>query len=295
MSLFNKKRLYISLLATALLMGCASTDPYKPQSDKDFVYDPAKSFAMNVIDGSLGFHNGLTDANRPKDADTTTGAGSYAADAIIGFGNGGGLGGAFLSMLGTNTGNAPLNHTYGIAYIPVESFEQVNMDKALSSLEKIVSIGASKTFDITYTKKVKYKTFELYTYHGDECLRRQNMFKKDQEELGITDPLDCVAAGHTSPTLLSKTTTTPNGSTGKYLVFGLEKMSYQTFFRAAINIPSLSEFGEFYYFVPASPTNSLPFVYFNQKAHLFIKPDGNNLSSISIENLEKISPKLFGK
>jgi hypothetical protein len=295
MSLFNKKRLYISLLATALLMGCASTDPYKPQSDKDFVYDPDKSFAMNVIDGSLGFHNGLTDANRPKDADTTPGAGSYAADAIIGFGNGGGLGGAFLSMLGTNISNAPLNHAYGIAYISVESFDQVNMDKALSSLENIVSVGASDTFNIKYTKKVKYKTFDLYTYHGDECLRRQNMFQKDQVELGISDPLDCVAAGHITPKLLAKTTTTPNGSAGKYLVFGLEKMSYQTFFRAAKNIPSVSKLGEFYYFVPTSPTNAVPFVYFNQKAHLFIKPDGNNLSSISIENLEKISPKLFGK
>ncbi|MCL1092107.1 hypothetical protein L2744_21445 [Shewanella profunda] len=67
MKQLNNKYLSITLLASLLLVGCASTELYKPQSDKDFVYDPANSFAMNVVDGSLGFHNGLTDAARPRD------------------------------------------------------------------------------------------------------------------------------------------------------------------------------------------------------------------------------------
>ncbi|WP_350431429.1 hypothetical protein ABIS04_13720 [Shewanella sp. H8] len=295
MKALNKKLLTISMIASLLLVGCASTDPYTPQSNDDFVYDPDASFAMNVVEGSLGLHNGLRDADIPESSDVSSSGLDYAADGIIGAAFGGGMGGAFLSILGGNSSDAPLNHAYGIAYIPVDSFSKDQNEIALKTLSKMISIGATEMYGLEFSHTFRYKSSDLYVYHGDECLRRPNLFEKHQDEIGVADKLDCVATGHYAPVLLARTTVTPDGTVGKFFVFGLPKMSYLTFIQAAINIPSKSELGEFYYFVPVSYQNSIPFVYFDKQAHLFIKPDEKTNMSINIRTLEQLSPKLFGK
>ena len=132
MNALNKKLLVLGML-TSMMIGCASTDPYTAQSNDDFVYDSNMSFAMNVVDGSLGFHNGLRDTDAPKNSDTTPGALDYAADGIIGAAFGGGLGGGLLSMLGTNKANEPLHTYYGIVYYPID--KKGNIQNVFDNIE----------------------------------------------------------------------------------------------------------------------------------------------------------------
>lgn len=290
MSLFNKKRLYISLLATALLMGCASTDPYKPQSDKDFVYDPAKSFAMNVIDGSLGFHNGLTDANRPKDADTTPGAGSYAADAIIGFGNGGGLGGAFLSMLSTNQGKAPLDYGYLLAYISADSFSEINAQLALSQAIDKINKTIEETFYIKHISQTDLGNNTVQIFEGDYCVEKQILDAKlytdsFKNKIGIKQKNQCLSGGFSTSKILRTATSTPTGKLGKFYVIGFSRVDLYTPLKP---ITLLSE--DFYYFQPTNRKISVPFVFHNKKAWLFLKDSENQ--SINMETLLKINPNL---
>ncbi|GGB53215.1 hypothetical protein GCM10011607_12170 [Shewanella inventionis] len=98
----------IGIVATLTLV-CASTDPNKAQSDDDFAYNPDMSFAMNVVTGSLGFHN----------SSKTSGALDYTSSGIIVSAFGVGMGDALLSILGTNQGNKPLHTYYGIVYYPI--------------------------------------------------------------------------------------------------------------------------------------------------------------------------------
>lgn len=276
MSLFNQKRLYISLLATALLMGCASTDPYKPQSDKDFVYDPAKSFAMNVIDGSLGFHNGLTDANRPKDADTTPGAGSYAADAIIGFGNGGGLGGAFLSMLGTNQGNEPLHTYYGIVYYPVT--ERGNVQAVFDKIDQeLISEAQTKRNLVFKMKTVESGSVKL-TFSGENC-------KIDRELMNLSPDTTCSFIHHGIPKLLKYATVNPQGESGLFAVIGYEK------FYLGRGL-SLDLDGKYYVFSPVIRNRTkFPYVSNSQTIYPFIKPSkSSETTTLSIEQLMNIDP-----
>lgn len=181
MNLLKPKCLSITLLAASLLIGCASTDPYKPQSDEDFVYDPDKSFAMNVVDGSLGVHNGLTDAARPQDADTGPDAVSYTADAIIGFGNGGGLGGAFLSMLSTNQGNKPLHSYYGIVFYPIT--QKGNVQNIFDSIEIELIAKVEQSRDLKFVKtSFNENGIKLLTFKGKDCEIQQELMGFKHEE-----------------------------------------------------------------------------------------------------------------
>lgn len=276
MNLLKSKCLSITLLATSLLIGCASTDPYKPQSDKDFVYDPDKSFAMNVVDGSLGFHNGLTDAARPQDADTTPGAGAYAADAIIGFGNGGGLGGAFLSMLSTNQGNEPLNTYYGVVFYPIS--QKGNVQVIFDEIEQELIKEAQNKRNMTFVNKSTKDGYILLTFSGENC-------KLDRELMNLPPKTTCDFIHYTPPKLLRYATVNPRGETGMFAVVG-----YERFYTGRALSLDLDE--KYYVFSPVLRNRTkFPFVSNAQKIYPFIKPSkSSEITSISIEQLMHIDP-----
>ncbi|MBQ4891902.1 hypothetical protein J8L86_18800 [Shewanella sp. MMG014] len=274
------KTLTTTLLATSLLAGCASTDPYTPESDKDFVYDNDMSFAMNVVDGSLGFHNGLRDANRPKDADTTPGTMDYMADGIIGFGAGG-IGGAFLSMLGTNQGNAPLNTYYGLVYYPVETKSKESIQEVFDNIDQELIDSAVKYRDLTYVES----TFNDYgngkkgiIFSGTDCDIHNALFE-------FKKSATCRFMHYKPAKLLKYSTITPSGEKGLFAVIGIEKFYTATYL-------SLDLDEKYYVFSPViSKRTKFPFVSNDKNVHLFIKPTTDNQEAfLTIEALKQTDP-----
>jgi hypothetical protein len=202
MKALNKKLLALGLL-TSMMVGCASTDPYTPQSDDDFVYDSDMSFAMNVVDGSLGLHNGLRDASSPKNGDVTPGSLDYAADGIIGAALGGGIGGGLLSILGTNQGNKPLNSYYGIVYYPVN--QKGNIQGVFDKIENELIETAQTTRKLSFvTKSANVNGIVLLKFKGEDCQTYQNLMGHKVEET-------CSFIHYTQPKLLKYSTNTPSG------------------------------------------------------------------------------------
>jgi hypothetical protein len=198
MKALNKKLLALGLL-TSMMVGCASTDPYTPQS----VYDSDMSFAMNVVDGSLGLHNGLRDASSPKNGDVTPGSLDYAADGIIGAALGGGIGGGLLSILGTNQGNKPLNSYYGIVYYPVN--QKGNIQGVFDKIENELIETAQTTRKLSFvTKSANVNGIVLLKFKGEDCQTYQNLMGHKVEET-------CSFIHYTQPKLLKYSTNTPSG------------------------------------------------------------------------------------
>ncbi|WP_434949635.1 hypothetical protein ACRWQL_00605 (plasmid) [Shewanella sp. HL-SH4] len=278
------KALATTLFVTSLLAGCAATDPYTPESDKDFIYDNDMSFAMNVIDGSLGFHNGLRDANRPVDADTSPGAMDYLADGVIGFGGGGGFGGAFLSMLGTNQGNAPLHTYYEIVYYPVESRSKENIKSAIDKIENELIAVALETRELDYVRtEINDKHARKVKFSGKSC----EVYISNWKDRGfkMNDDGTCDFMWYQAPKLLKFSDQAPNGSKGLFAVIGLER-----FFAATYLTLELDE--KYYSFSPVMRGRTkFPFVSNGKKVHLFIKPNKEETQSyLTIEGLTNIDP-----
>ncbi|WP_028764000.1 hypothetical protein [Shewanella colwelliana] len=276
MNYLKHKTLSVALLASSLLMGCASTDPYTPQHSKGFVYDDDMSFAMNVIDGSLGFHNGLRDARRPKDANTSPTSLDYAADGIIGAAFGGGLGGAFLSMLGTNQGNEPLNTYYGIVYYPIN--EGANIQTVFDAIEKELIATAEQKRDLKFIEKTFKDDYTRLSFKGQACIAQT-------QTMGFTPDETCNFIHYYSPKLLRYSDVTPNGDKGHFAVMG-----YERFFTGGALSLDLDE--KYYVFTPVlRKRTKFPFVSNAQKIYPFLKPSlsGEN-TSLSIEQLIDIDP-----
>jgi hypothetical protein len=274
--LFSKPLLTL-LTASVLLSGCASTDPYSPQSNDDFIYDNDMSFAMNVIDGSLGFHNGLRDSKLPEKSSNTPGALDYAADGIIGAAFGGGIGGAFLSMLGTNHANEPLHSYYGLVYYPVK--QKGNVQAIFDSIEKELITTAENTRRLKFSKKSKNKSGNtLLNFIGEDCSTHQGLMGHKREDT-------CNFIHHSPPKLIKYTTVNPNGEQGLYAVIG-----YEEFFTATYLWFDLDE--KYYSFSPViRGRTKFPFVVNNQKIFPFIKPSqGTDKESLSIEQLMAVDP-----
>jgi hypothetical protein len=280
MKKLNKKLLTISMVAS-LLVGCASTDPYKAQSDDDFTYNPDMSFAMNVVDGSLGFHNGLRDADKPENSNLGSNGLDYAADAIIGSAFGGGVGGAFLSMLGENQANAPLNRTYGIAYIPINDKSKEEINRAFEKVDLDTKHTILNNFQLSFLKEVvdQKRNYKYFYFKGEPCLTYLKAIgdKSNDDE--------CVFGGYAEKQLLSISTSTPDGKKGLFAVIGLPRMSTGQFF-------NFYSSPEYYVFYPRGFVSSFPFVIHNGKAYLFIKPNNQGESFLSINDLRKVNPKV---
>jgi hypothetical protein len=273
MKALNKKLLALGLL-TSMMIGCASTDPYTPQSDDDFVYDSDMSFAINVVDGSLGLHNGLRDAYAPKNGDVTPGSLDYAADGIIGAALGGGIGGGLLSILGANQGNKPLNSYYGIVYYPVN--QKGNIQGVFDKIENELIETAQSTRKLSFvTKSIDANGVIDLTFKGDDCEIAQSL-------MGFKVKDTCSFIHYTQPKLLKYSTNTPSGEQGLFAVIG-----YETFYTATWLSLDLDK--KYYVFSPVIRNRTqFPFVSNNQHIYLFLKGKGN--SSISIDKLTEIDP-----
>lgn len=269
----NKKLLVLGMI-TSMMVGCASTDPYTAQSDDDFTYDPDMSFAMNVVDGSLGFHNGLRDTDAPKNGDMTPGALDYAADGIIGAAFGGGLGGGLLSMLGTNKANEPLHTYYGIVYYPID--KKGNIQNVFDNIENELIETAQSTRKLSFVAKSASRNGIIHLkFNGKDCLTYQNLMGHKVEQT-------CNFIHYTPPKLLKYATITPSGEKGLFAVIG-----YETFFTATWLSLDLDK--KYYVFSPVIRNRTqFPFVSNDQNIYLFLKGSAN--SSISIEKLTDIDP-----
>lgn len=276
MKTLHNKCISIALLASSLLMGCASTDPYTPQSDEDFVYDEDYSFAMNVIDGSLGFHNGLRDARRPKDADSTPGVGSYAANGIIGAAFGGGLGGGLLGLLGTNTGNEPLHSYYGVVYFPVA--QKGNVQSVFDTIEQELIDAAESKREVFFVGKSKYSKSTVLNFKGKGC-------DIENEAWGFEKQDTCAFIHYLPPKLLKYASVNPRGEKGLYAVIG-----YEEFYTAAYL--SFDIDAKYYTFSPVLRNRTLfPFVVNDKKIYPFVKPNKNkDADYLTIEQLINIEP-----
>ncbi|WP_144211825.1 hypothetical protein [Shewanella donghaensis] len=278
------KILTTTLIATSLLTGCASTDPYTPESDKDFVYDNDMSFAMNVVDGSLGFHNGLRDANRPKDADTTAGTMDYIADGVIGFG-GGGIGGAFLSMLGTNQGTAPLNRGLLISYVPSSSPQD-----AIKFAVKKINDKTSNELNSIYSHHISRGGHIYNIFEGEGCKQKQLHYSslyttEFNQKYSINNENQCIGNGYVSPYISKITSLTPNKHKGHFYVVVFPSIDLATPMNILTNLDD-----SFYYFQPKTRNLRFPFVYHNNEAWLFLADENN--TSITKDQLLKTNPNL---
>lgn len=273
MNALNKKLLVLGIL-TSMIIGCASTDPYTAQSNDDFVYDSNMSFAMNVVDGSLGFHNGLRDTDAPKNSDTTPGTLDYAADGIIGAAFGGGLGGGLLSMLGTNKANEPLHTYYGIVYYPID--KKGNIQNVFDNIENELIETAQSTRKLSFVAKSVDQSGNIgLTFKGEDC-------KTAKILMGLKVKETCDFIHYTPPKLLKYATITPSGEKGLFAVIG-----YETFFTATWLSLDLDE--KYYVFSPVIRNRTqFPFVSNSQHIYLFLK--GKGISSISIDKLTEIDP-----
>ena len=271
MKKLNKKLLTISMVAS-LLVGCASTDPYTPQSNDDFVYDPDASFAMNVVDGSLGFHNGLRDSDAPKNSDMSPGALDYASSGIIGSAFGGGVSGALFSMLGTNQANEPLHTYYGIVYYPVA--EKGNIQSVFDEIESELIQKAVSNRKLTFVEKHSdTKGYIKLEFSGDDCSKHQKL-------MGFKIEDTCNFIHYTPPKLLKYSTKTPTGQSGLYAVIG-----YEGFFTATFLALDLDE--KFYVFSPViRKRTKFPFISNQGKIYPFVKGD----SFLTIPDLMQIDP-----
>lgn len=280
MKAMTLKAIATMLVASSLLAGCASTDPSKPQSNDDFVYDSNMSFAMNVVDGSLGFHKGLQDAKAPAGGDASVGALDYAADGIIGAAFGGGIGGAFLSMLGTNQGNAPLDSYYNIVYYPVKA--KGNIQAIYDSLEQEFIDTAVSSKGLKFVKKSFRESSKKYhlTFSGEACDKALAKWQFKPSET-------CSYIHYKAPSLLKYSTSTPDGKKGLFAVIGYEKFFTHDYL-------SLDLDRKHFVFSPVIQNRTkFPFVSNSNVVHLFISPSNDserNISSMSIETLSEIDP-----
>lgn len=279
MKSFTIKTLATTIITSSLLIGCAATDPNTPQSNNDFVYNPKMSFAMNVVDGSLDLHTGLQDAKVPEGADASAGALDYAADGIIGAALGGGLGGAFLSMLGTNQGNAPLNGKYVLVYYPVS--KKGNVQSVFDQIEQEWITTAESKRELNFVKKHKIKNSKktFLSFKGEDCNTYSQVW-------GFEESDTCNFISYYPPKLIKYATVTPSGEKGLFAVVG-----YENTFAATHLTLDLDK--KYYTFSPASKGRTkFPYVVHNNEVSFFVKPDyesGKN-DSISIEQLMAIDP-----
>ena len=279
MKSFTIKTLATTLIASSLLIGCAATDPYTPLSDEDFVYNPKMSFAMNVVNGSLDLHTGLQDAKSPEGADASAGALDYAADGIIGAALGGGLGGAFLSMLGTNQGNAPLNGDYVLVYYPVS--QKGNVQSVFDQIEQEWITTAESKRKLKFIKKNKIKNSKktFLSFKGEDCNTYTKLW-------GFKEADTCNFISFYPPKLIKYATVTPSGKKGLFAVVGYENSAAETYLTFDLD-------EKYYLFSSASKSRTkFPYVVHNNEVSFFIKPhheSGKN-DSISIEQLMAIDP-----
>ncbi|QUN05852.1 hypothetical protein KDN34_17045 [Shewanella yunxiaonensis] len=299
----NTLKLTIPALMLSLLTACASTSTlsYEPEESGDYKFDPDSSFAMNVVEGSLGFHNGLRDADAPKDADTSPTAINYAGNAYLGL-MANGIGGALLGLLGTNSGEYPLDYGYGIYYVPVSDFSKASLDSAYAKVESDIIHAIEVGHSVKFSHKVNKPSGDVsLIFSGDKC----TALKSDPRFNGyfteaylkahqITRIDQCELGGYKSFDLMRFSHTTPNKQNGNYAVIGIRHLGQYTSLRAMAQMND-----NFYFFNPKNIINPAPFVLHNNLAWFFIDPvKGTSATdaarySVDVKSMAAKYPNMF--
>lgn len=285
-----------TIAAVSLMLGaCASTSErsYEPAEKTDFVYDNSKSFAMNVVDGSLGFHTGLEDAEAAKGSSATAGVIDTLGASYLGFMANGFAGGLLGMMSGAGT-NAPLDSGFGIYYVPVKAHDKANLDVAFSYIDQQIIKATESSYNVKFVKApfVSHQG-KKFVFSGEYCKDQRTKYAKAYEmpqyklyELTADDM--CLQSGYSSVSLMKYATTTPDGKAGDYAVIGVRGLGFTKF-------PELIKLeGDFYYFQPKQAgVVTIPFVYHNDKASFFVNPKTSAKSDVTVHELGEIYPKLF--
>ncbi|MBB1268962.1 hypothetical protein [Shewanella sp. SR44-3] len=147
----------------------------------------------------------------------------YIADGVIGFGGGGGFGGAFLSMLGTNQGNAPLNTYYGLVYYPVETKSKEKIQEVFDKIEQELIHVALENRDLRHiSSSLTSDGKRTHTFTGGSCDFQAELFNREKSN-------SCDFIHHNPPKLLKYSTSTPSGEKGLFAVIGIEKFYTATY------------------------------------------------------------------
>lgn len=300
----NALKLTIPALMLSLLTACASTSTvsYEPEESGDYQFDPNSSFAMNVVEGSLGFHNGLRDADAPKDADTNPTAINYVGDAYLGL-MANGIGGALLGFMGTNYGQAPLDHSYGIVYVAVQNHSKEMIDFAFNQADTFIAQAIAKESGDSYLHTAKVNGHPFLIFAGDKCLSQRKAswassvyYSSSINDAQIAAENQCWLGSYSKLTLMRFSTVDPSGHKGNYAVIGIPQLGMDNSLAAVRYLPD-----NFYVYQPKSPKNGAPFVLNNKRAWFFIKPSveaklnksQNFTSEVTYEQVKEYFPKIF--
>lgn len=286
MNHLSLKQLLPLLAITVLFTGCASTaDPHKTQSQKDFVYDPDSSYAMNVMKGSLDDDEGLKDTDIPKNNFKVASDMDYIGGAILGSSMGGGFSGGLLGVLGA--GYSPdkrFKHHIGVVYYPVDHKLSTPQEVQLvfDALEQEIIATAEKHRKLVFLDKSTNKQGKtLLSFKGDDCIQKAKNWANNGTEV-------CNFIHYQPPQLIKYTTTNPDGEKGLFAV-----VNYDGFFLSTYLGLDLDR--KFYVYAPSFGTrNRFPFVMHNQKAYLFINPNSTDTpaekTALTPEDLVAIDP-----
>lgn len=299
----NALKLTIPALMLSLLAACASTElSYSPEESDGFKFDPDSSFAMNVVEGSLGFHNGLSDSEVSEDASSSPTAINYAGDAYLGLMSNG-IGGALLGLLGSNYGSYPLNTGYGIFYVPVQDHSKASIAAAYEYVNQSIIHAVNKGENMSFSFKQRLADGHMsFIFEGDRCLKSrtnpeyQRLYTQRYiDYMGLTKPNQCEAAGYYKLALMRFSQVTPDKQQGDFAVIGIQNIRSYTSFEAIENMGN-----NFYFFQPSSRTNPAPYVFHGDKAWFFITPvEGTSPTdasrySVPLSEMKKKYPKYFG-
>ncbi|MCC4834539.1 hypothetical protein LMH66_17980 [Shewanella sp. 10N.7] len=288
----------ILLVVSFCMVACVSTKrSYSPEESDDFIYDKSQSFAMNVVNGSLGFHNGIMDARIAENADIKADALSKTADTYMGLMSNG-IGGALLGLLGSSHGEYPLNSGYGIYYVPIKDTSNQSIDESYNYVNSQIIKATETEYNIKYSHSIwtPGHSYEMI-YEGSYCADLQSKIypngkkvytEKYMSKRNITKINQCVRSGYNDISLMKFTTSTPKGQQGNYAVIGIKTMGWFSNLKITDQLDS-----NFYYIRPVSKINSAPFVYNDGKAWFFIKPESEVNESLSKDEVAKLFPKLF--
>lgn len=289
-----------TIAAVSLMLGaCASTSErsYEPAETTDFVYDNSKSFAMNVVDGSLGFHKNLKDTDVPKGSSAAAGVIDTLGASYMGF-MANGLGGGLLGMMSGAGNDAPLDEAYGIFYVPVSTRDKAGVVGAYDYVDQKISKSIATAFNMSGKGKYIGGSDHSYIMEGDWCTtKRQNdrynyYTPENLQKYGISATDQCLIHAYSSPIFLKYATATPDGSKGLFAVIGLPRFS--TPLRSQIAAVDAIDDG-FYLFQPQDRffNIKIPFVLHKGNAWFFVKTNDDAKANVPTENLTKIYPKLF--
>lgn len=274
----NIKHVVISSVIFSLLSGCSSLWElsYTPKYKEGFKFDEDYSFAMNVVEGSVGEHGRVRDTILPEAADLNKSNTAVLADSYIGF-LADGVGGALLGAFGGSS-SYPFNSGYGIFYIPVSDYSKESLDKAYNSVDQAIIKATSivRGLDYSHTTRTPSGSLE-FIFEGQFCydnrnipINKERVYKPSYlKKYNITKENQCNTSGYFKLDLLRFSSITPDGKNGKFAVIGAVSLGRYTSTDVRVHIG-----GDFYFFSSGS-SSIAPHVIHGDRVWYFIKPQRN--------------------